>query len=871
MKRIPKILRILIPALLALVLLVILVNVWLVDVLVEMSWYHSLGYLKFLILKVTYKYIVLVSVTFFFFLILFLNFWVASRYLGVTKFHKDNKVKKVIKGFRSGSLKIYTPLAFVLAIPLALPIFRQWENALLLFFAPSTGTSESMFGLDVSFYLFALPIIELVHSRILLSLILLLLALGVLYAAELKMLSKEGQPLYRGAKFHLSLVVILILGVHAAGYGLEALMLQYSNNNIELFYGPGYTEYYWQLPLLGLAAFMMVPLGWSLIRLIYRQRGFKTVILFVVLALFTHLFRNNQPLFNSVNKFIVKPNELARQAPFISQSIQSVLSAYNLQHVEQRKFQQKPLDAPFTLTVGMGDLANIPLWDEELLEDVYQQLQAIRPYYQFTGVDAARYTIMGHLQQVYLAAREITTERLPDSAKSWVNQRLKYTHGYGLVMTPAAQEGEERLSWYIHNMPPESNVGFEIEKPAIYYGLENLDYVIAPNKSGEFDYPGGEESGTVVSDYEGNGGVRIAGLGRKLLYALYFNDRNLFFTTQIRKESRIHFRRNIIDRINELTPFFELDDNPYLVVTPDRLYWIVDAYTTSRWYPNSQPYNEDLNYIRNSIKIVVDAYDGTVDYYLVDQNDPIGKAYQGMYPGLISNLEDMPPDLHSQIRYPRNLFEIQMRMYAVYHQKDPQTFYQSEDLLQFAEFSRQDNLIKMRPYYITLDLIEPGKREFLLMTPLLPYDRDNLRALGVVRSNSENYGEIVFFTFPKGSQVYGPPQINALIDQNTDIAESITLWNQQGSEVKRGKMIILPMDGRIIYIQPFYMEASGTLRIPQLKRVIVCVDEHVVMDLSIEKAMRRIYEEISDPDTPLFQKADNGDEEKSPNASVPAT
>lgn len=846
MKRSRKILRIGLPILVVLLALFALANFLLVDFVVDALWYQSLGYLRLMLLKIGYKYIVLIGVWFFFFAVLFLNFWIASRYLGVTKFHKETRIRKLVQGFRSGSMKVYTPVAMLLAIPLALPIFRQWENFLLFFFAPKTGNADALFGLDVSFYLFGLPIIQLIYGGLILVLILLLVALVVLYAAELKVLSKDGQPLYRGAKIHLSLIVLLIFAMQAAGYGLEALMLQYTTKNMDLFYGPGYTEVYWQLTLLGLAAFMVLPLVLSVIALIFRQKGVKTAIAFAVLALVAHVSKDFRPLYNSVNQVIVKPNELAKQGRFIKQTIDSTLTAYQLKKVERREFQKEELVAPFTLAGGISQLDNIPLWDNELLADVYQQLQAMRPYYKFTGVDAARYEIDGELHQVYLAAREITTDKLPDGAKNWVNQRLKYTHGYGLVMTPAAQVGESRMSWYIHNMPPESKVGFDLKHPSIYYGLENLDYVIAPNKSGEFHYPGNEAEGTITSNYQGKGGVGIFSFWHKTLFAYYFRDRNLFFTGQVSAESRIHFRRNIMDRIRELTPFFQLDENPYLVVTPDRLYWMVDAYTTSRWYPNSQPYNRDLNYIRNSIKIVVDAYDGSVSYYLADKTDPIGVAYQRMYPGLIANLEDMPAALKSQIRYPRNLFEIQMRMYAVYHQEDPETYYQSEDKLQFAEFTHQDTLIEMRPYYITLDLIEPGKREFLLLTPLLPINRDNLRALGVVRSNPENYGEIIFYTFPKGSQVYGPPQINALIDQNTEIAQSITLWNQQGSEVKRGKMIILPIDGRIIYIQPFYMEASGTLRIPQLKRVIVSVDEVVVMDVSVEKAMRRIYEKISD-------------------------
>jgi uncharacterized membrane protein (UPF0182 family) len=480
-----------------------------------------------------------------------------------------------------------------------------------------------------------------------------------------------------------------------------------------------------------------------------------------------------------------------------------------------------------------------------LLEDVFQQLQAIRPYYEFSGVDAARYMVDNELHQVYIAGREITTERLPEGAKSWVNLRLKYTHGYGLVMTPAAQKAESSMVWYIHNMPPESDVGFQVNNPSIYYGLGDQEYVIAPNKSKEFHYPGLSDGISVETSYTGDGGVKIGTFLRRSLFALFFKDRNLFFTGQTLPESRIHFRRNIIDRIERLTPFFQLDENPYLVVTPDRLYWIVDAYTTSRWYPNSQAYEGELNYIRNSIKITVDAYNGAVKYYLADPTDPIALGYREMYPGLIHDLDDMPEGVKSQIRYPRDLFEIQMRIFAKYHQTDPSTFYKDEDLMEFAKISRQDSLIRMRPYYLTTDLIVDDKDEFLLLAPFLPVNLDNLRALAVVSSEPDTYGKMILFSFPKGSLVYGPPQINALIDQNTEIAQSLTLWNQQGSEVKRGKMIILPINGKVFYIQPLYMEATGQPRIPQLKRVIVSVDGRVVMDTSIEKALHRLHAQVT--------------------------
>lgn len=839
MKRSRKILAGCLVSTLLLVLLLVGLGAVLTDFLVEMLWYNSMGQLKLLLLKVAYKYVVLTVVTLMFFGLMFLNFWMASRYLGVTMWHKDAKVKSVIRGFRTGSLKVYTPLSLLLAIPLSLPLYREWENALLFFYAPDYGASDSLFNLDVTFYLFALPIIILIRERVILTLLLLLVAVALLYAAEMKVLSRERRPLYRGARAHLGLIIFLMFLAQAAGYGVEALMLQYSTANMPLFYGPGYAEIVWGLPILAAAGFFMMLATLSLISVILTRRGTRPLALFTILALAAHFCRGWQMIPNSVNKYLVAPNELDKQEPYIRQTIQSTLTGYQLNGVERRPYASLPVKKPIKDLGESVELENIPLWDNELLVDVFQQLQAIRPYYEFSGVDAARYTVDGNLHQVYLAAREINLEKLPpDTAASWVNRRLKYTHGYGLVMTPAAQSGEQTMQWYIRNMPPQSDVGFEVNEPSIYYGMTALDYVIAPNESHEFHYPGDQEEVNV--DYKGDGGVLINSLWRKALFALYFNDRNLFFTQQTHDESRILFRRHIQDRLRILTPFFELDQNPYLVVTGDRLYWIQDAYTTSRWYPNSEPYHGQLNYIRNSIKITVDAYTGKVQYYLAEE-DPIAQAYLQMYPGLIKDISEMPPELRSQVRFPKDLFEIQMRMYAIYHQTDPGTYYKGEDRMQFAEIQQQESIIRMRPYYLTLDLIEPDKREFVLLTPLLPVNRDNLRALAVVGCDPENYGRIILYTFPKGSQVFGPPQINALIDQHTDIAESITLWNQEGSEVKRGKMIVLPVDGRIIYIQPLYMEATGTLKIPQLKRVIMSADEKVVMDVSLERAVAKLH------------------------------
>ncbi len=843
MSRPLKFFLVLVFTLLALGVLFVAVNFLFLDFFVDVYWYRSLGYLRLLLLKTTYQYLIFFGVTLLFFLVMYLNFWVASRYLGVNMRNQDaepeGRTARVIRSFRHGSMKVYIPLSLVFSILLALPLYHQWENALLFFFAPAKGVRDTLFQLDISYYLFSLPIFNLLQGRLILTLILLSVSLAILYAAEMRVLQREGQALYLGAKIHLSCMVFLIFLVQSWGYVLEAHMLQYSTNNEPLFFGPGFVELYVNLPLIWASGILLLCLAVALIVYVHTRRGLVTVIVFTVLAMLCHVLRDWGAMNNLVRNVFVNPSELERQRPHMQSSINATLAAYNLTQVERRPYTQLQEDENIPELGQRTDLANIPLWDYELLADVFHQEQVIRPYYGFSDVDAARYTVMGELHQVYLAGREIHSEKLPEGAQNWISRHLKYTHGHGAVMIPAAQRGEAPMEWYLRNMPMESQLGIQTKKPSIYYGTAQYYYAIAPSREREFHHPGAEEE--VLIDYTGHGGVPVSGLFKRALFAMYFRERNIILTPEIRRNSRILFRRNIVERIERLTPFLKLDRDPYLVVSEDRFYWIQDAYTTSNWYPNSDVYGEEeFNYIRNSIKIVVDAYNGSVDYYLFEPNDPVALAYQRMYPGLIKDKSEMPDFLLEQVRYPRDLFDIQMHMYSVYHQTNPATFFMEEDRMQFAEIRHRDTLIRMEPYYLTLDLIDFNRPEFFLITPMLPYERENLRALALAGSDGENYGRIIVYTFPKGSQFYGPAQINALIDQDTVIAERMTLWNQQGTEVKRGKMIVLPLGKHILYIQPLYMEATGGLRIPQLKRVIVSADQIVVMAETLEEAIERL-------------------------------
>jgi len=409
-------------------------------------------------------------------------------------------------------------------------------------------------------------------------------------------------------------------------------------------------------------------------------------------------------------------------------------------------------------------------------------------------------------------------------------------------MTPAAQGGDESMTWFLRDMPIKSDYGMQVTNPGIYYGLGQYDYAIVPNEEGEIDHPNDEANALV--NYEGNGGIPLSSLFEKVLFAAYFEDRNIITTTKTMEKSRILFRRNIREAIRLLTPFFLLDDDPYIVTTSKGLFWIQDAYTVSGLYPNAQPFEGKFNYIRNSVKIVVDAYNGSIDYYIASKDDPIIRTYDVIYPNLLKPLDSLDTELKQHLYYPKDLFGCQLAMYGDYHQPDPEMFYIHEDAWELPRPSSENQPVPMEPYHLTLNLIDPEKQEFMLVSPLRPIGRSNLSALAIAGCDGKNYGKIFIYTFPKGIQVYGPSQINTLIDQDTDISQQLTLWDQAGSTVIRGRMIILPIGKIVLYIQPVYLSSVTRLKIPELKRLIVSQGEVVAMASSLEEAIEALERKL---------------------------
>jgi uncharacterized membrane protein (UPF0182 family) len=483
-------------------------------------------------------------------------------------------------------------------------------------------------------------------------------------------------------------------------------------------------------------------------------------------------------------------------------------------------------------------LRHIRLWDWRPLMQTYRQLQEIRLYYQFYDVDIDRYHLDGGYHQVMLSARELAPQ-LPARADTWVNRHLQYTHGYGLVMSRVSQEGTEGLPQFlIQDLPPVSRQGLTVTQPALYYGEHMDSYRIVNTTLEELHYPQGDDN--VYTHYDGQGGILLDTWWKRLLFAWDRLDINLLLTAYITPESRIQLWQSVQERIRRIAPMLSLDADPYLVLSHGKLYWIQDAYTTSRYFPYAEPYERGWNYIRNSVKIVVDAYEGSVTFYVIDEADPVLKVYRQALPELFLSLDQMPDTLQQHLRYPVGLFKAQIEKFRTYHMTLPQVFYNNEDLWTQPREKYAGRSIPLEPYYILMRLPGEADLQFLLMTPLTPENRDNMIAWVAAKSDLPDYGELIVYKLPKERLIYGPMQIEARIDQEPLISRRLSLWDQRGSQVIRGNLMVIPIDHSFLYVEPVYLIAEET-NIPQLRRVIVAYGKHVAMEPTLDEALRAVF------------------------------
>ncbi|EEG78074.1 UPF0182 family membrane protein [Dethiobacter alkaliphilus] len=820
----------------AAVLLVILIRLA-SGVYIDWLWFEQLGFASVFVTAISSYWVVRLAAWLIFALFLYLNLMFTLKAL----LSMPNPVlRQMLMETRFGNLLTHKRMRIVfLLVSVLVPwlltagLGDNWLNIRLFLAGGSTGTVDPIFSQDVAFYLFSLPFLELVYQYLMFVIITATVFCGAIYLfiQPPQQLGIRNLFVQRG-QVHLSVLVAAAFITRALGYRLQMYGLLLSERGAT--FGPGYTDIHAQLPAYWVLLALSVLAAAALLMNIRLKNSRLITGSIVALLVVSIVLGGVVP--GAVQSFIVEPNEFNREAPYLEHNIAFTQMAFGLDQIERREF-------PLTGTLGYeellaneGTLHNVRLWDYRPLGRTFNQLQSLRRYYVFNDVDTDRYMIDGEYRQVMLSARELSVPDLP--SRTWVNERLMYTHGYGLVVSPVNEvtsQGQPNL--VVRDLPVRTETDLQVDVPQIYYGELTDNYIFTGTNTDEFDYPMGETN--AFYRYEGDGGIEIDGMLRRLLFAIRFGDYRILISGELTSESRIHYERNIANRVRTLAPFLQFDEDPYLVAAEGRLSWIIDAYTTSNNFPYAEPFG-GVNYIRNSVKTVVDAYHGSVDFYVFEPEDPMIKAYAEIFPGLFKSRDEMPQSLQAHIRYPETLFKIQSQAFATYHMENPQVFYNREDQWQWPQEIYEGSSITMEPYYTIINLPQEEEPEFVLMLPYTPVIRDNMVAWMAGRSDGEHYGELIVYQFPRGELLYGPSQIEARIDQDSRISEQLTLWDQRGSSVIRGNLLVLPINGSILYVEPIYLRAE-TGELPELARVIVAYGERVVMERTLEEALAAVF------------------------------
>jgi uncharacterized protein len=708
-------------------------------------------------------------------------------------------------------------------------LFWRWLNRV------EFNIKDPVFLKDISFYFFTMPFIQ---NVLLLALVLSMVSIiGALILYYFKgILTLRG---FRNAEgknrcsIHISLLAALVFLLLAGKAYLDRYEVLLGDHDV--FSGANYADLHARVPMLMVLA-IAAALGavlWIINAFSSKNRAAIVAVLLYLAVLFGG---NLYPAI--IQKFIVGPNELDKESAQIQHNIDATLHAYGLQNVADRNLSGDRALTPKDIEDNAPTIHSIRLWDREPLLDALKQIQEIRTYYDFVSVDNDRYDVNGELQQLMISPRELNSASLPE--RNWINERLSYTHGYGAAIGPVNRMTSEGLPvLHVQNIPPVSTMpAFKIDRPEIYFGELTRDYAIVKAGQKEFDYPSGEAN--VYSTYQGTGGVPVLSFWRKLLFAFYFRDANIVLSPLVKSDSRFLYNREVKQRIGKLAPFLTMDQDPYIVLSGGRLFWIQDGYTVSDRYPYSHNTRGVGNYIRNSAKIVLDAYNGNVEMYVADPTDPIMRVYQKIFPGVFRPISDIPPDLRRHLRYPEDIFRVQTFIYSIYHMASPQVFYNKEDLWQIPVIAGGENENPMAPYYTIMRLPQEKQEEFILMLPFTPGRKDNLSAWMVARSDGDSYGQLVVYRFPKQKLVYGPRQIVARINQDAEISRQVSLWDQRGSQVMQGNLLVIPIEEALIYVRPLYIRSESG-KIPELKRVIVAYENQIAMEETLEAAIARIF------------------------------
>jgi uncharacterized membrane protein (UPF0182 family) len=720
----------------------------------------------------------------------------------------------------------------------------HWDIVLVSLNGEAFGIEDPQFGRDIGFYVFDLPALHFFYGWAMgLAVITVLVSAG-LYLFRYLMFGTDTAST-RHSRVHLALLLFVIVALFLFRYWLDRFDLNFSSNGV--VFGATYTDVHARLPFIYVSMALAALTGVALLAVVAGRNVMLPIGAAAVWAVVVVLGGSFYPA--SVQRFTVQPNELQKESEYIRRNIESTRAAFGLDQIDERPFPAAEAVTQAEIDDNPETLRNIRLLDVRPLLQTYGQIQLIRPLYEFTDVDVDRYEIDGVTRQVMVAARELSPSNLPAAAQSWVNKRLQFTHGYGIVMSPVNEVVQEGLpNLYLRDIPVTGRL--PVTRPEIYYGEQPDHYVIVKTTDKEFDYPIGDGNEQTV--FEGQGGASLGSIINRLAFAWEFGDVNILIAGSLTSESRVLFRRNIQQRVHELAPFLTLDYDPYLVLADGKLYWIQDAYTASSNYPYSQPLSSTptattralagQNYIRNSVKVVIDAYDGSTTFYLVDDEDPIIRTYAKVFPDLLTPLAEMPESLRQHLRYPEGLFLAQVDQYRTYHITDAGVLYNKEDIWSIPTeiFDNQDVMVE--PYYVIMRIPGESTEEFALILPLTPARRQNTIAWVAARSDGDNYGKLLSFRFPTNALVFGPRQVESRIDQDPAISAQFSLWSQSGSNVIRGNLLMVPIGNGNLFVEPIYLQSTSS-QLPELKRVVVVNGNRIAMEPTLERSLAVVFGE----------------------------
>ena len=819
------------------------------NLITDWLWFDTLGQLDTFQRRVLVQFGLFGVASLVTFVILYVNARWTLKHLGrnprISPDLKKHPLGMIVE--RLGLSRVCLWLSLGMGLFVGLAASGWWPQVLLAWHGGVMGYEDPVFGQDAGFYVFQLPMIEQLRFLVLSLVMVGGLSSLAIYAThgaiQVRMVEVEGRQqadgieFAKGARQHIATLAAALLVLMSIGIYLRRFLLM--SDQAGLFAGPGYAELHGTLPLLTIQAVATLIAAFLVQVGIDRARkgliGTGAALCFGTAAL-TSMYPG------VLQRFLVEPNELSTESPQIQDHIESTRFAYALDAIEQRSLTGEGKLSWTDIENNHGTVSNVRLWDHDQLLATFAQVQEIRTYYRFLSVDNDRYHINGEFRQIMLSPREFSVYDLPDKARTWVNTHISYTHGYGLTLGPVNRVTPEGLpELFVQDLPPKFAYpdDLSIDEPGIYYGETQNDWVLTHTAISEFDYPIGEEF--VYTTYEGKGGVELGPWGR-YLFALRFGSTELLFSSDVGEQSRVLMHRNIRKRVLQVAPFLVLDADPYMVIDNGRLVWMLDAYVTSRNFPYARMARTHGNYIRNAVKVSVDAFDGTMNFYLFEPDEPIAQAWAAAFPELFTDVSTMPETLRAHLRYPQDLFAIQSDQFALYHMTDSQVFYNREDEWEVPRLGNDRTRSVMEPYYTVMRLPGESDEEFILMRPLSPMNKPNLAAWMVARSDGEHYGKLRLYRFPKEKLIYGPNQIASRINQDTDISKEISLWNQQGSQAEFGTMLVLPIEESLIYVQPLYLRSTGE-SIPELKRVVVAYENQIAMQPTLEESLAVLFAE----------------------------